>query len=66
MTERKIYKKHLKWEVRQTDTGNWGIFLQQKFCKTDEPVCYAVSKNKESAQSTVDRMNNPDYWCDDV
>ena len=55
-------KDNYRWEVRKTESGRWGIFLQQKFCKTDEPVCYSVSRNKESAQSTVDRMNNPSYW----
>jgi len=65
MTEKKTHKKHMKWEVRQTDDGRWGIFLQQKFCKTDEPVCYGVSRNEKSAQSSVDRMNDPSYWHDD-
>ena len=58
-------KKRMKWEVRKTESGKWGIFLQQKFCRTDEPVCYAVSATPESAQSMVDRMNDPDYWVDD-
>ena len=58
-------KKDFKWEVRKTESGRWGIFLQQKFCRTDEPVCYGVSANKKSAQATVDRMNNPDYWVED-
>ena len=55
-------KKDFKWEVRQTDTRRWGIFLQQQFCRTDEPVCYAVSRTRESAQQTVGWMNDPDYW----
>ena len=58
-------KKDFKWEVRKTESGRWGIFLQQQFCRTDEPVCYAVSKNRESAQSSVDRMNDPKYWVED-
>jgi len=58
-------KKDFKWEVRKTESGKWGIFLQQQFCRTDEPVCYAVSTNKANAQSAVDRMNNPDYWIED-
>ena len=46
----------MKWEVRKK--GNkWGIFLIQKFCRTDEPVCYGVSATKKSAQRSVDRMN---------
>ena len=55
-------KKDFKWEVRKTESGRWGIFLQQQFCRTDEPVCYAVSWTKESAQQTVDWMNDPSYW----
>ena len=55
-------KKDFKWEVRKTESGKWGIFLQQKFCRTDEPVCYAVSRTRESAQQTVDWMNDPEYW----
>jgi hypothetical protein len=62
MTKKKTHKKALKWEVRQTADDRWGIFLQQKFCKTDEPVCYGVSRNQAGAQASVDRMNNPDYW----
>ncbi len=54
-------KKDFKWEVRKAG-DRWGIFLQQQFCRTDEPVCYAVSKTKESAQTAVDRMNDPSYW----
>ena len=54
-------KKDFKWEVRKTESDKWGIFLQQKFCRTDEPVCYAVSRTKESAQQTVDWMNDPSY-----
>jgi len=51
----------VKWEVRKMDDGKWGIFLIQKYCKTDEPVCYGVSSRKDSAQTTVDRLNNPIY-----
>ncbi len=58
-------KKDFKWEVRKTESGKWGIFLQQQFCRTDEPVCYAVSANKESAQASVDRMNDPSYWAEE-
>ena len=50
----------MKWEARKTDTG-WGLFLMQKFCKTDEPVCYGVSKNKSTILEMVERMNNPIY-----
>lgn len=63
---KKVYKKKdYKWEVRKTETGRWGIFLQQKFCQTDEPVCYGVSSNKKSAQESVSLMNDPSYWRED-
>ena len=65
MGKKKYKKKDFKWEVRKTDSGRWGIFLQQKFCRTDEPVCYAVSRTKASAQSSVDRMNDPSYWVEE-
>lgn len=55
-------KKIMQWEVRKMGKEKWGVFLQQKYCKTDEPVCYGVAKNKETAQSSVDRMNDPNYW----
>ena len=47
----------MKWEVRPLDDGRWGIFLMQKYCRTDEPVCYAASRTKESAEFTVKRLN---------
>ena len=50
----------MKWEVRKTDKG-WGIFLLEKFCKTDKPVCYGISKNKKPVAEMVERMNNPIY-----
>jgi hypothetical protein len=62
-------KREFKWEVRKTttgpDKGKWGIFLIQEYCKTDEPVCYGVSRNKKTAQASVKRMNDPSYWSDD-
>ena len=48
----------MKWEVRKVGK-KWGIFLIQKYCKTDAPVCYGVSLTKEAADRTVERMNNP-------
>ena len=33
----------------------------QEFCKTSEPVCYGIAKNKESVLQMVDRLNNPIY-----
>ena len=52
----------MKWEIRKVtnEWGKcWGIFLQQKFCKTEEPVCYAVSRNKADAEARVEQLNNP-------
>lgn len=47
----------MKWEVRALEPDGWGIFLMQKFCKTDEPVCYGRSISKEVAERRVKRMN---------
>ena len=52
----------MKWEVRKLEDGRFGIFLMQEFCRTEEPVCYGVSRNLDCAQQSVDRMNDPDYW----
>ena len=50
----------MKWEVRKVGK-KWGIFLLQKYCKTEEPVCYGVSFSKKSAQRMTERLNNPIY-----
>ena len=50
--------KKMEWEVRKVK-GGWGIFLMQKYCKTDEPVCYGVSFTEKGAKDAVDRLNNP-------
>jgi hypothetical protein len=49
----------MKWEVRKIEDKKWGIFLMQKYCKTDEPVCYGVSCTLQCAQQAVKRLNNP-------
>jgi len=49
----------MKWEVRELESGKWGIFLMKKYCKTDEPVCYGVSLNEMAAARSVERLNNP-------
>lgn len=49
----------MKWEVKKVEKG-WGIFLMQKYCKTDEPVCYGVSKTEEGANTAVERLNKKD------
>ena len=50
-------KKPMQWEVKKLDNGKWGIFLQQQFCKTDEPVCYGASINETVAKYSAERMN---------
>ena len=50
----------MKWEVRKFE-DKWGVFLIQKYCKTDEPVCYGASISKETAIRAVERLNNPVY-----
>tara|TARA_B100000131_G_C18019623_1_gene573992 strand:+ start:850 stop:1047 length:198 start_codon:yes stop_codon:yes gene_type:complete len=50
-------KKPMQWEVRKLSSGKWGIFLQQQFCRTDEPVCYGASVTEEGAATAVERMN---------
>ena len=50
----------MKWEIRKLE-DKWGVFLIQKYCKTDEPVCYGTSISKETAIRTVERLNNPVY-----
>ena len=49
----------MKWEVRKLGERKWGVFLMQKYCKTDEPVCYAVIFTESGAKDAVDRLNNP-------
>lgn len=57
----------MKWEVKKLDNGKWGVFLCKEFWKfKDQPVCYSSSTNKKNAESAVDRMNNPDYWVEDI
>lgn len=51
----------MKWEIKELPDGRWGIFLEQKYCKTDEPVCYGASINKRTAEQSRDRLNNPIY-----
>ncbi len=50
----------MKWEVKKTG-DKWGVFLMQKYCKTDDPVCYGASLIKETTVRTADRLNNPIY-----
>jgi hypothetical protein len=59
----------MRWEVKKIkdgiDKGKWGIFLCEEFWKyPDKPVCYGASINKKSANETIKRMNDPNYWTD--
>lgn len=47
----------MKWTVRKKG-DKWGVFLIQKYCKTDEPVCYGTAITKETAQHITRRLNN--------
>ena len=49
----------MKWEVKKLGERKWGIFLMQKYCKTDEPVLYGYSFTEKGAKEAVDRLNNP-------
>ena len=50
-------KKHMQWEVRPLPDGKWGVFLQQEFCKTDEPVCYGACYTEQGAIHSAERLN---------
>lgn len=50
----------MKWEARKKGKV-WGVYLIQKYCKTDEPVCYGVSRTETSARRTAERLNNPTH-----
>ena len=51
-------KEPMQWEVKKMESGKWGIFLQQRFCRTDQPVCYSASVSKPVAEAAVKRMNS--------
>ena len=46
-------KEPMQWEVKKMESGKWGIFLQQRFCRTDQPVCYSASVSKPVAEAAV-------------
>jgi hypothetical protein len=56
----------MKWEVKEIISSEgerkWGVFLISKYTKSNETVCYGVSLTRESAELTVKRMNNEEYW----
>ncbi len=61
----------MEWEARHIEGDKWGIFLKQKFCRTDEPVCYGVATGPHAEETTtrsVERLNkseNVDNEADD-
>ena len=59
-------RKPFKWECQELPDGRWGLFLCQEFWRwKDKPVMYAAGKQRQSVQSMVDRMNDPNYWADE-
>ena len=54
----------MKWYCKKVG-DKWKIFLEQKYCKTDEEVCYGAALDKETAEIFADRLNNPLYVDDD-
>jgi len=52
-------EEEVKWEARKINDTKWGVFLLQKYCKTDEPVCYGAttgSNAERTAQVSADRL----------
>ena len=56
----------MKWEVKKMDEEKWGVFLMEEFCKTDDEVCYGVATSEAVAERVVNRLNDPEYWMEDV
>ena len=50
----------MKWIIKKVK-DRWYVYLDKKYCKTDEPVCYGSSLTKSAAQQTVNRLNNPTH-----
>ena len=51
----------MEWEAKKIDEETWGSFLVQKYCRTDEPVCYGVAKGpyaEDSIRFSVQRLND--------
>jgi hypothetical protein len=50
----------MEWEARNIEGDKWGVFLKQKFCKTDEPVCYGAATGPNAEKTTkrsAERLN---------
>ena len=51
-------RKTMRWEVKELDSGKWGIMLCEEFWKyPDKPVCYGASINKDVAIQSVELKN---------
>ena len=50
----------MKWIVRKVK-DRWNIYLDKKYCKTEELVCYGSSLTKSAALSMKNRLNNPTH-----
>tara|TARA_B100000700_G_C14811774_1_gene745535 strand:- start:519 stop:713 length:195 start_codon:yes stop_codon:yes gene_type:complete len=49
----------MRWEVKKTDSGKWGIYLKKEFWKfPDKPVCYGASLDEHGARQRVKWMND--------
>ena len=49
----------MRWIVRKKGE-KWAVFLEQKYCKTSESVCYGVARTEVIADRTASRLN--DEW----
>ena len=48
----------MRWEVKATDDGKWGIYLKEEFWRfPDQPVLYSVSIDEHGARQRVEWMN---------
>ena len=54
----------MKWYCKKVG-DKWKVFLEQKYCKTDEEVCYGAALDKETAEIFAERLNNPLYVDED-
>ena len=50
----------MKWIVKKVD-DRWNIYLEKKYCKLKEPVCYGSSLTESAAKIAADRLNNPTH-----
>ena len=50
----------MKWIVKNVN-NRWYVYLENKYCKTKEPVCYGSSLTESSARMAAKRLNNPTH-----